>query len=105
MSGFLVTPEARADLFAIWEHIAEENIDAADEMIRRIEESFGRLSEMPGMGHFREDLLDQHYKFWNVYSYVIGYRWDVAPIQIIAVVHGARNLDVFFGQRGTEQNQ
>ena len=79
MSEFVVTPEARADLFAIWEHIAEESIDAAtaDEVIRRIEVSFGQLSEMPGMGHFREDLLDQHYKFWKVYSCIIGYRWDV----------------------------
>jgi plasmid stabilization system protein ParE len=54
---------------------------------------------MPGMGHFRKDLLDQHYKFWSVYSYVIAYRWEVTPIQIIAVVHGARNLDAFFARR------
>jgi plasmid stabilization system protein ParE len=105
MSRFVVTPDARADLFAIWEHIANDSIDAADKVIGQIEESFGRLAEMPGMGHFREDLLDQHFRFWSVYGYVIGYRWDVGPIQIIAVVHGARDLDTFLGQREASEEQ
>ncbi len=51
------------------------------------------------MGHFREELLDQRYKFWSVHSYVIAYRWDVSPIQVIAVVHGARWLEAFFHDR------
>ncbi|MGA2439475.1 MAG: type II toxin-antitoxin system RelE/ParE family toxin [Tepidisphaeraceae bacterium] len=99
MSRFLVTPEARADLFAIWEHVAEDSLDAADRVISEIEESFGKLAEMPGIGHFRDDLLDHHYKFWSVYSYVIAYQWEASPIQIIAIIHGARDLDAFFGQR------
>lgn len=99
MSRFTVTPEARADLFAIWEHIAEGSLDAADKVIDQIEQAFNRLAEMPGIGHFREDLLDQRFKFWTVYSYVIAYQWEAEPIRIIAVVHGARELDGFFGQR------
>jgi antitoxin ParD1/3/4/toxin ParE1/3/4 len=99
MSRFLVTTEARADLFAFWEHIAEDSLDAADKVIREIEDSFSKLAEMPGIGHSRKDLLDQRYKFWSVYSYVIAYRWEASPIQIIAVVRGARDLDAFFGRR------
>jgi len=68
MKKFLVTPEARADLFTIWEYIAEDNLDAADKIIDQIEESFGKLAHMPGIGRWRDDLLDRRYKFWNVYS-------------------------------------
>jgi toxin ParE1/3/4 len=47
-----------------------------------------------------EDLIDQRYRFWRVWSYLIVYRWQSSPIEIIAVVHGARDLDAFFGGRG-----
>ena len=39
------------------------------------------------------------YKFWSVHSFVIVYRWEATPIQIIAVVH-AHDLDAFFSARG-----
>jgi antitoxin ParD1/3/4/toxin ParE1/3/4 len=54
---------------------------------------------MPGLGHYREDLLDQRHRFWRVWSYLIVYRWQVTPIQVIAVVHRARDLDGFFSNR------
>lgn len=96
MSAFLLTPEARADLFSIWEYIAEENLDAADSVIATIEKTFHALADTPGVGHYRDDLLDRRYRFHNVYSYVIAYRYETVPIQIIAIVHGARNLEAFF---------
>jgi len=54
---------------------------------------------MPGIGHMRVNLFGPQFKFWSVYSYVIAYRWEVAPIQIVAIVHGMRNLEAFFLQR------
>jgi plasmid stabilization system protein ParE len=62
-------------------------------------DAFRMLGEMPGMGHYLEDLLDKRYKLWSVHSYVVVYRWEVTPIQIIAVVHGARDLNVFLSSR------
>ncbi|SPF34731.1 hypothetical protein SBA4_1550002 [Candidatus Sulfopaludibacter sp. SbA4] len=43
--------------------------------------------------------MDRRYRFWNFYSYVVCYVWQRKPIQIIAVVHGARDLGAFFGSR------
>ncbi len=43
------------------------------------------------MGHYHEELLDRRYRFWNFYSYVVCYVWEKKPIQIIAVLHGARS--------------
>ncbi|MGO4881495.1 MAG: type II toxin-antitoxin system RelE/ParE family toxin [Bryobacteraceae bacterium] len=96
---FVLTPEARADLIQIWNYIAEDSIDAADRVIARMDDAFGRLARTPRMGHFREDLADSRHRFWTVYSYVIAYRWESKPLQIIAVVHGARQLEAFFQQR------
>lgn len=56
---------------------------------------------MPGLGHFREDLLDQRYRFWAIHSYLIVYRWETKPLEIISIVHGARDLAAFFANRPT----
>jgi len=96
---FVVTPAARQDLLEIWNYIAEDSIDSADRVLARLYDSFTRLAQAPGIGHHRVDLADTRHRFWSVYSYVIGYRSDTKPPQIIAVVHGARQLDAFFHQR------
>jgi plasmid stabilization system protein ParE len=96
---FVLTSEARADLLEIWNYIAEDNIDAADQVLARLDDAFTRLGQTPGMGHRREDLADSRYRFWTVYAYVIAYCWEKTPIQIIAVVHGTRQLEAFFQQR------
>lgn len=96
---FFVTPEARTDLIEIWNSIAEDSLDSADHVLARLYDAFTRLAQTPGMGHSREDLADSRHRFWTIYSYVIAYRWDTAPLAIIAVVHGARQLEAFFQQR------
>lgn len=76
--------------------------DVADAFLARIHDACERLAEMPGIGHYREDLVDRNYRFWTVDSYLIVYRWQSAPLQIISIVHGARNLRHFFATRPTE---
>lgn len=100
MSSYQLTPETRQDLIAIAEYLTvQASPERAVQVISDIRAEFEKLAYMPGMGHFREDLLDRRYKFWSVYSYVIAYRWEADPIRIIAVVHGARKLDAFFARR------
>jgi antitoxin ParD1/3/4/toxin ParE1/3/4 len=98
--NFVLTPQAEADALAIWEHIADNDSEAAaDRVIAHIYDECQKLGEMPGMGHQRENLLDHRHKFWSVWSYLIVYRWQAKPIQVIALVHGARELDAFFADR------
>jgi toxin ParE1/3/4 len=100
MKLYQLTTNAQRDIDAIAEHIAvEATVERAIQVLLKLRDSFRTLGEMPGMGHYREDLLDRRYKFWSVYSYVIVYRWEVTPIQILAVVHGARDLDAFLARR------
>ena len=57
------------------------------------------LAQAPGIGHYHEELLDRRYRFWNFYSYVVCYVWQEKPIQIVAVIQGARDLTAFLATR------
>ena len=96
---FVLTPQARADLVDIWNYIAEDSLESADRVLEGLYAAFTRLAEMPGMGYHREDLADARHRFWTVYSYVIAYRDQTRPLEIIAIVHGARQLEAFFQGR------
>ena len=96
---FVLTPEAKSDLSEILLDIAEDNPDTAERLRSGIYEAFQRLGQSPGIGHYHEELLDRRYRFWNFYSCVVCYVWEQKPIQIIAVVHGARDLAAFFSSR------
>jgi plasmid stabilization system protein ParE len=96
---FRLTPEAKSDLSEILLDIAENNPAAAERVGSEIYQAFQRLSRSPGIGHYHEELMDRRYRFWNFYSYVVCYVWEKRPIQIIAVVHGARDLGSFLSDR------
>lgn len=100
---FLLTPEAKADLREILLDIAEDSPETAERLRSEIYEAFQELGKSPGIGHYHEDLPDRRYRFWNFYSYVVCYVWQRKPIQIIAVVHGARHLASFFNTRFRQQ--
>jgi len=100
---FRLTPEARADLQEILLDVAADRPDAAEHLLSEFYEAFHRLGRSPGIGHFHEELLDRRFRVWNFYPYVVCYVWQAKPIQIVAVVHGARDLAAFFGtQLSTE---
>ena len=44
------------------------------------------------MGHLRTDLAQEPLRFWPVYSYLIIYRPDAEPLEIVRVLHGARDV-------------
>jgi antitoxin ParD1/3/4/toxin ParE1/3/4 len=72
---FVLTPEAQADALAIWEYTADDESErTADRVLAQIYDGCGKLSLMPGVGHYREDLLDTRHRFWSVWSYLIVYR-------------------------------
>jgi plasmid stabilization system protein ParE len=46
------------------------------------------------MGHLREDLpaIDPTLRFFSVYSYLIIYCADTDPLEVVRVLHGARDV-------------
>jgi plasmid stabilization system protein ParE len=66
--------------------------EAARQVRAELRDAMRRLAAMPGIGHLREDLSDETVRFWAVRSYVIVYRTDTDPLQVLRVLHGARDV-------------
>jgi antitoxin ParD1/3/4/toxin ParE1/3/4 len=54
---------------------------------------------MPGMGPRREDLTTYPVLFWPVGAYLIIYRAERRPIEIVAVTQGSRDIPAFLNRR------
>jgi toxin ParE1/3/4 len=91
MSGYRFHPEADADLDAIWEFIAEDNLEAADRMIDAIEATVEALVPFPHQGHRRPDLTERPLRFTTAGNYLIAYAPDKRPLWVVAVMHGRRS--------------
>ena len=100
---FVLTREAKNDLQDILLDIAEDSPDTAERLRSEFHEGLRALGRSPGIGHFHDELLSRKYRFWNFYSYVVAYAWEARPIQVICVVHGARDLAVFFSLRANRE--
>lgn len=74
MNRYVLSVAAELDLDAIWDYIAQDNIDAADQWISKLFDAFEALALAPGMGHKREDLTAFSILFWPVGAYLILYR-------------------------------
>jgi plasmid stabilization system protein ParE len=97
MSRFVLTPAADQDLNDIWDYIAGDSVAAANRVLDALEAAFQQLAEAPALGHYREDLADKRHRFHSVFSYLIVYRWETRPLQIIRVLHGARDVQGLLG--------
>jgi plasmid stabilization system protein ParE len=82
-----------------WDYIATENLDAADRVIDTLFAAFERLAAMPGLGHRREDLTDRPLQFWTVDAYLVIYRTERTPIEIVAVTRGGRYIPRLLSHR------
>jgi plasmid stabilization system protein ParE len=92
MTSYSLAPEALQDLQELWDYIATENLDAADRVIDTLFAAFERLAALPGLGHTREDLTDRPLRFWTVDAYLVIYRAERTPIEIVAVTRGGRGI-------------
>lgn len=92
MISFVLTPAAAEDIQNVDDGLVEDSKAAAARVSDAIEAAMTRLSEHPMLGHVRPDLTGRPYRFWSVYSYLIVYQPAPAPIQIIRVLHGARDI-------------
>jgi len=99
VSGYLLSVDADLDLDDIWEYIAADNTDAADQWIGKLFDAFEALGQTPGMGHRREDLTSYPVLFWPIGTYLVIYRAERCPIEIVAVTQGSRDIPSFLRHR------
>src|SRR5438270_13630749 len=92
MKRFNVTADAAQDLVDIGRYIARSSPSAAKKVVREIRAGIRKVAARPGLGHLREDLTDEPVRFWLVYSYLIVYRAEQKPIEVVRILHAARDL-------------
>lgn len=90
------TLQAENDLLEAWLYIAKDNIKAADILLDELEERFFMLADNPLMGTLRPDIAPEFHFFPTKNNYFIMYRPISGGIEIVRVLHIARDLQNMF---------
>src|ERR1035438_5186870 len=102
MSGYILSPESREDIFEVWSHLAvEAGLQLANQIESELFDDFALLARSPGIGHKRQDLTKFPVLFYRAfpYQYMIIYRLAKAGIEIVGVLHAKRNIKRILKQR------
>jgi plasmid stabilization system protein ParE len=105
--AFQLTTQAAEDLDGIWWFIAKDTAEAADRVEAEIAATCRRLARHPLMGHTRPDITPLPVRFWTLPrfpTYVIVYRPGTRPLQVIAILHGKRDLRETLKDRLSEES-
>lgn len=93
MARYLLTADAEQDLAEIKAYLVRQGgKPLAQHVLREIREALRFLGRTPEAGHRREDLTDAPVKFWMVFSYMIVYDPTKRPIEILNIIHSARDI-------------
>ena len=85
------TRESRLDYDEIWSYIASRDLAAADRLVDRLDDVLSALAASPGLGRKVEEFAENLRSF-PVGNYLIFYRSIEDGIQLIRVLHGARDI-------------
>lgn len=61
-------------------------------VVLALEDAVDLLASQPGIGHARADLTERPLKLWSVYFHLVVYDAASAPLTIVTVLHGARDV-------------
>jgi toxin ParE1/3/4 len=91
MKRFQNTPQAEADLEATTDYYAANNPDAGIRLLDAITARCRQLANQPRQGRDRSDLAPG-VRSVVVRQYVIFFRATASGIDVLRVLHGARNI-------------
>lgn len=96
MKSVTLSPTARHDLSDIWDYISQDSEEAATRTIQAIYEQCCALASSPRMGRSRGKELGEGIRSFPTGNYVIFY-WLIADgVEILRVLHGARDTQSLF---------
>jgi toxin ParE1/3/4 len=90
-------PQAETDLIEIWIYIAQDSPTSADKLLDEIDEKSQTLADSSFIGRARDELGPNICSF-PIGNYVLFYQPIVDGIEIIRVLHGARDIDALFNE-------
>ena len=97
MERVLRRPQAQDDIDDIWNYIADDNIHAADNWLDKLDEQFVLLTQQPLMGRARDE-LSAGIRSFPLGRYVIFYLPRANGIDVVRVLHSARDVSKQFGE-------
>jgi plasmid stabilization system protein ParE len=101
---YQLTPRALSDLGDIWDYIAEDYVKAANRVESAILLACSSLARHPLLGSKRSEITLQPVRFWTVSrfpNFIVVYRPETKPLQIVTVLHGRRNIRAILEDPGT----
>jgi toxin ParE1/3/4 len=98
---YLFRPQARLDTVEIALYIAKDNPDAAEHFLSSLQYTCEALAAMPEIGRnlrYDNKLLKgiRALPIKNFHKYFIFYRTSKGAIEIIRVIHAARDMQTLF---------
>jgi len=100
LSRYILSPAAAGDLVQIWRYIRDRGSEeAANRVEVAILRTISKLAASPGIGYRRPDLVSSDVRFLPIYSYLIVYRESSGPLQVVAILHGAREIKPILEER------
>jgi toxin ParE1/3/4 len=81
--------DADRDIDSIWEYIAADNIDAADELIETLRKAADRLSDFPMIGRTGSQKGTRELVVSRT-AYILIYRLTGKTVEILRALHGAQ---------------
>ncbi|MGK7872171.1 MAG: type II toxin-antitoxin system RelE/ParE family toxin [Xenococcaceae cyanobacterium] len=88
-------PQALADLEEIHDYIGEDNLAKAKEFVALLRERCTLIAKNPSIGVSRPEIREGVRSF-SVKKYIIFYRILDDTVEVLAVVHGARDIRSIF---------
>lgn len=86
-----VSAAAEADLAAIAEYVAADSPAAALRLLQKLRQKLSALAGAPGIGRARPE-LGADLRSLAVGSYLVFYRERPDRVEIVRILHGARDL-------------
>jgi plasmid stabilization system protein ParE len=91
--SYILSRPASEDIDEILDYVAAQSVQNAVLVARHFEKAFARITEMPNIGHPRDELKDDNARVLSVSGYLVIYDATHSPIQILRVVRAVRDLN------------
>jgi toxin ParE1/3/4 len=95
LAKVLRKPQAEADLIEIWTYIAQASPIRADKQLDEIDEKSHMLAQSPFIGKARDE-FGPTIRSFPISNYLLFYQPIEDGIEIIRVLHGARDIEALF---------
>lgn len=105
------TPAAVDDMDEIFSYIYQDNIQGAENMLRKFNDQIGKLARFPNLGSvLPEDdypFIQRGYRFIVVHPYLVFYRIVGKTVIVHRILHSRRDYlrELFTEESGSEDTE